>query len=240
MIRSLKNQHFSIGLPVVNLLSPSVFEAMAAHKLRRRFVAAGFVLALLVGGGWGMQHLRSVQAEKLLTVEQAETSRLTADTKELAPVSIYVAEVAKQKTVVRKTMANEALMSRVLDDLRAATPTGVRIETANATIDGAQPAAKAGQTNTSAANACPAPNPFVQKASVGCVTLTGTATSRAVVGQFVTKLAAGGVFVAPYVTTTSTADSERVTFAGSVSVSKRVYSNRYADIDALLAIGGGR
>jgi Tfp pilus assembly protein PilN len=238
MKRSQKKQ-FPIGLPVVNLLSPSVFEAMAARTIRRRFVAAGVLLALLVGGGWGAQHLRSAQAEKLLTVERAETSRLTADAKELAPVSIYVAEVAKQKTVVKKTMANEALMSRVLDDLRAATPTGVRIETANATIDGAQPAAKAGQTSA-AANACPAPNPFVRQASVGCVTLTGTATSRAAVGQFVIKLGTAGVFVAPYVTTTSTADGERVTFSGSVSVSKRVYSNRYADIDALLESGGGR
>jgi hypothetical protein len=237
MNRSQKQ--FTIGLPVVNLLSPSVFEAMAARKLRRRFVAAGFVLALLVGGGWGVQHLRSVQAEKLLTVERAETSRLTADSKELAPVSVYVAEVAKQKTVVKKAMANEALMSRVLDDLRAATPTGVRIETATATIEGAQSAGKAGQSSTTA-NVCPAPNPFVRQASVGCVTLTGTATSRAVVGQFVIKLGAGGVFVAPYVTTTSTADGKRVTFSGSVSVSKRVYSNRYADIDALLATGADR
>jgi Tfp pilus assembly protein PilN len=239
MINSLKKQHFPIGLPVVNLLSPSVFEAMAARRMRRRFVAAAVVLALLVGSGWGFQHLRSVQAGKLLTVEQAETSRLTADTKELAPVSAFVAEVAKQKTTVKKAMANEALTSRVLDDLRAATPTGVRIETANATIDGAQPAGKAGQTSTPA-NVCPAPNPFVRQGAVGCVTLTGTATSRAVVGQFVIKLGAGGVFVAPYVTTTSTADGKRVTFSGSVSVSKRVYSNRYADIDALLAAAGGR
>jgi Tfp pilus assembly protein PilN len=239
MIGSRKKQAFPIGLPVVNLLSPSVFEAMAARTMRRRFVAAAIVLALLVGGGWGIQHVRSVQAGKLLTVEQAETSRLTADTKELAPVSAYVAEVAKQKTVVKKAMANEALMSRVLDDLRAATPTGLRIDTANATISGAQPAAKAGQSGT-ATNVCPAPNPFVQQGSVGCVILAGTATSRAVVGQFVIKLGATGVFVAPYVTTTSTADGKRVTFSGSVSVSKRVYSNRYADIDALLATGGRR
>jgi len=238
MKRSLKKQQFTIGLPVVNLLSPSVFEAMAARRLRRRFVAAGFVLTLLVGGGWGLQHLRSAQADKLLTVERAETSRLTAEKKELAPVSAYVAEVVKQKSVVKKTMAKEALMSRVLDDLRSATPDGVRIETLNATIEDSQAAAGAGQTTTSAANVCPAPNPFVRKVSVGCVTLTGTATSRAAVGQFVTKLGAGGVFVAPYVTTTSTADSKKFAFSGSVAISTRVLSNRYADIDARLATGG--
>jgi Tfp pilus assembly protein PilN len=237
MIGSLKKQQFPIGLPVVNLLSPSVFEAMAARTMRRLFVAASLVLALAVAGGWGVQHLRSVQAQKMLTVEQAETARLTADSKELAPVAAYVAEVANQKTVVKKAMANEALMSRVLDDLRSATPTGVRIETANAVINGAQPAGQAAQAT---ANVCPAPNPFVRQTSVGCITLTGTATSRAVVGQFVIKLGAGGVFVAPYVTTTSTADGKQVTFSGSVSVSKKVYSNRYADIDALLAATGGR
>jgi len=46
------------------------------------------------------------------------------------------------------------------------------------------------------------------------------------------------VFVAPYVTTTSTADSKKFAFSGSVAISTRVLSNRYADIDARLATGG--
>jgi type IV pilus assembly protein PilM len=236
--RSPSKQHFPIGLPVVNLLSPRVFEAIAARRLRRRFIAAGVGLVLLTGGGWGVQHLRSVQAEKLLTVERAETSRLTAQTQELAPVSVFVAEVAKQKTVVKKTMATEALLSRMLDDLRLATPTGVRIETIGVTIDAPRPG---GQLATAGpGDLCPAPNPFVQKVSVGCVTLTGTATSREAVGRLVTRLGAGDVFVAPYVTTTSTADGARVTFSGSVALSKRIHSNRYADLEALLATGGAR
>ena len=238
-VKNPRKQHFAIGLPVVNLLSPSVFEAMAARRLRRRFVAAGLALMLLAGGAWGVQHLRAVQADKLLTVERGETSRLTAQTQDLAPVSTYVAEVAKQKSVVKKTMAAEALLSEVLDDLRLATPAGVRIETLGATIDAAQPAGTTSQPNqTAGPSTCPAPNPFVRKTAVGCVTLTGTATSRAAVGQLVSNLGRSGVFVAPYVTTTATADGERVIFSGSVAVSKRVFSNRYADIDKLLAEGG--
>jgi Tfp pilus assembly protein PilN len=237
MNRSAKKQHFPIALPVVNLLSPSVFEAMAARKIQRRLVAAAFVLMLVVAGGWGAQHLRAVQAKKLLTVERAETSRLTAANDDLAPVGTYVAEVAKQKNVVTKTMASEALMSRLLDDLRAATPVGVRIETMNAAVGGAVPTGKTGQ-GPSSANQCPAPNPFVKKVSVGCVILAGTATSRAAVGQFVTKLNTTGVFVAPYITTTSTADEKEVKFSGSVAVNKRVLSNRYADLDKLLETGG--
>jgi hypothetical protein len=232
MRTSLHKQHFTIGLPVVNLLSPSVFEAMAVRTLRRRFVAAGIGLVLLVGGGWGVQHLRSVQADKLLTVEHGETSRLTARTQELTGVSTYIAAVANQKVVVKKTMATEALLSEVLDDLQLATPSGVRIETLSATVDGAQQA-QPKQTDT--ATTCPAPDPFVRSTSVGCVTLTGTATDRAAIGLLVTRLSTSGVFVAPYVTTTSTADGAELTFTGSVAVTARVFSNRYADIDALLS-----
>ncbi len=229
----LQKQHFTIGLPVVNLLSPSVFEAMAVRTLRRRFVAAGIGLALLVGGGWGVQHLRSVQADKLLTVERGETSRLTAETQELAPVSTYIAAIAGQKVVVKKTMATEAMLSEVLDDLALAMPGGVRVETLSATVGAQDQQTQQKQTGTT--TPCPAPNPFVRTKSVGCVTLTGTATSRATVGLLVTRLGATGVFVSPYVTTTSTADGAKLTFTGSVAVTAHVYSNRYADIDALLA-----
>jgi hypothetical protein len=242
MKRKFYNQQFHSGLPVVNLLSPAMFKDLAILKLRRRFVAAGLALVVLVGLGWTGQHMRAAEATKLLAVEQAETARLAVQSEALAPVSTFVTEVAGQKTLVQKTMANEAYLARVLDGLRRATPTGVRIETVGATID--SPAEATGTTTQQSTVAtCPAPDPFTKTVSVGCVIIGGKATSRAAVGQFVIRLTRSGLFVAPYIsTTTATADntttSKTLTFAGSVALTKNVYSLRYADLTKLLPAGG--
>ena len=243
--RSAAKQQFEIDLPTVNLLSPSVFEAMAVRTLQRRFVAAALALVLLVAGGWVVQHLRAEQAAKLLVVEEGETARLTAKAEDLAPVSTYVATVANQKILVRRTMATEALLSSVLDDLAVATPEGVRVETLTAvvtatTIQTDQSASTGqGQAGQNGESACPAPDPFKRSTTVGCVTMTGTATTRAAIGRLVDRLGSG-VFVAPYITTTANADGTKLTFTGSVGVNSRVYSKRYADLDELLASRAGR
>ena len=246
--RSAAKQQFEIDLPTVNLLSPSVFEAMAVRTLQRRFVAAAVALVLLVAGGWVVQHLRAEQAAKLLVVEEGETARLTAKAEDLAPVSTYVATVANQKILVSRTMATEALLSSVLDDLAVATPEGVRVETLTAvvtatTIQTDQSAStgqgQPGQPGQNGETACPAPDPFKRSTTVGCVTMTGTASTRAAIGRLVDRLGSG-VFVAPYITTTANADGTKLTFTGSVGVNSRVYSKRYADLDELLASRAGR
>ncbi|MDX6240506.1 MAG: hypothetical protein QOG10_5326 [Kribbellaceae bacterium] len=248
MSRGWKKQEFQTGLPIVNLLPPSVFEALSARKVRLRFLAAGLALALFVGAGWGVQRLQIEEAGKLQTVEQGETARLDARTRELAPVSDFVSTVASQQALVRKTMANEAFVSLVLDGLRHATPTGVRIDSVTVTIEPSPGVGAAGATavpKSATAGTCPSPDPFTTQATVGCAVLAGTATDRAAVGQLVIRLAKSGVFIAPYISTTtattststSTAASERVAFTGSVSLTKRVYSNRYAAIGA--PVSGG-
>jgi hypothetical protein len=53
--------------------------------------------------------------------------------------------------------------------------------------------------------------------------------SRAEVGELVTRLGDMGLFVEPFISTTTTGDTEAVTFSGSVGLSEKVYSRRYAD-----------
>lgn len=237
---SAARQRFEIGLPTVNLLSPSVFEALAVRTLQRRFAAAALALVLLVGAGWVVQRMRVDQAGKLLVVEQGETARLTARADDLAPVSTYVATVAKQKVLVRTTMATEALLSSVLDDLAVATPEGVRVETLTAVVTATKiQTDESAQTQAEQAESCPAPDPFKRSTAVGCVTMTGTATTRAAIGRLVDRLGSG-VFVAPYITTTANADGTKLTFTGSVGVNSRVYSKRYTRLDELLADRAGR
>jgi hypothetical protein len=249
------------AVPAVNLLSPWSFEALATRKLRQRFVAAGAVVVLLVAAGWAVQHLRVTQAQQVLSIEQAETARLTSETQALAPVRAYVLGVEHQKQLVQETMANEVYFSRVLDGLRSAAPPGADVETASMTLapPSASPAAPAGDavnetesgaTDSSdptaqtapvpAVSPCPGPDPFNTRVVVGCITLSGSADSRATVGDFVVRLGDSDLFVEPFISTTTTADGKQVMFTGSVGLSKKVFSKRYADIEQLLEQDGLR
>jgi Tfp pilus assembly protein PilN len=227
-------------VPSVNLLSPWVFEAIATRRLRRRFTVAAAVLVLAVGAGWGVQHLRTGQAEQVLAGEQAETTRLTAQTNELAPVRTYVATVGQQKVLVQGAMANEVLLSRVLTGLRDATPAGAHVETTDITLSPPPAAGSAQATAATAPSACPGPDPFHTRVVVGCISLSGTADSRATVGDLVVNLGDDKLFVEPFISATTTAEQSDVVFTGSVGLSEKAVSGRYADIDALLGTGGSR
>jgi hypothetical protein len=247
------------GLPVVNLLSPSAVERLAVRRLRRRFVIAGAVLVVLVAAAWGAQHLRVAEAEQLLAVEQAETARLTEETQALLPVRAFVTGVQQQLATVSETMAREIYFSVVLDGLQDDAPSGVQLDSVAVTLaeppveeppapaegDGSETDAEAGTeagTDTAPApppapqeSPCPGPDPFNTRTVVGCITLSGSAASRAEVGDFVVRLGEDPLFVEPFISTTTTGDeAKQVTFSGSVGLSKKVFSKRYADLEQLL------
>jgi hypothetical protein len=226
-------------LPAVNLLSESAFARMAARRLRIRFAAAGVALVLLVGAAWAAQHVRVTEARKLVAVEQAETTRLTSQTQVLAPVRAFVTGVAAQEATVDSTMSREAYLSGVVDGIRDATPEGAELASIAVTIAGVADGASAADP---AASACPGPDPFNTRVVIGCVTLSGTAASRAEVGEMVVRLGDSGLFVEPFISTTTAADSDEVTFSGSVGVSEKAYSRRYGDptpADAATPTEGG-
>jgi hypothetical protein len=217
--------------PSVNLLSDSAFARLAARRLRHRFGAGAVAMVLLVAGAWGFQHVRVEDTRKLVAVEEAETTRLTGQTQVLAPVRTFVNGVVVQQLTVQTAMAGEVYLSDVLDGIRDATPLGAQLVTVAVTVtptigpDGAPVAAAA----AGAVSACPGPDPFNTRTVIGCVTLSGTAASRAEVGEMVVALGDSPVFVEPFISTTTTGDSEAVTFSGSVGLSEKVYSGRYAE-----------
>jgi hypothetical protein len=214
-------------MPSVNLLSQSEFDRMAARRLRHRFVGGALMLLLVVGAATGAQHMRVQEAEKLVAVEEAETGRLTARTQVLAPVKAFVNGVAVQQRTVDAAMANEIYFSEVLGGIRDATPPGAQLASVNVTLAPTlDPNAP-----TDAASACPGPDPFNTRVVVGCVQLAGTAGSRAEVGDMVIALGRASLFVEPFISTTTTGDSDQVTFSGSVGLSEKVYSGRYAQRD---------
>lgn len=238
--------------PSVNLLSPWALDELAARRLRRRFVAAAILLVLLVVAAWGVQQIRVAQAQRVLSVEQAETTRLTSATTALAPVRTFLASVEARKQLIADTMGREIYFSRVLDALAGAAPTGADVESVTITLapPPAAPAPAAPAEGGSEDDAppapvapvvespCPGPDPFNTREVVGCIQLTGSADTRASVGAFVIALGADDQFVEPFISTTTTADGQAVTFTGSVGLSNKVFSQRYGDIDRLLRDGG--
>lgn len=246
-VRPSARRHVHPEVPVVDLLSPWAVEAIAVRRLRRRFLAGAVALMLLLAAGWTVQHLRVEQARQLLAVQQAEAGRLGLETQELVPVQDFVAAVEQRKAVVSEAMANEIYVSLVVDGLRAAAPLGATIESVSVTVapptdpaqatGGAGGAAATGEPG-SGVSPCPGPDPFNTRTVVGCVTLSGTAASRAEVGQLVVQLGEDGLFVEPFISTTTTADAKQVVFSGSVGLSEAVFSKRYAKIDKLISEAG--
>jgi hypothetical protein len=86
---------------------------------------------------------------------------------------------------------------------------------------------------------CPGPDPFNTRVVVGCVELSGTATSRAIVGDFVIRLGKDPMFVEPFISTT-TSDGAEVMFTGSVGLSTKAYTSRYKAMRDLLTQEAGR
>ena len=243
-VRLSRKPNSARTLPSVNILSPWVFEAIATRRLRRRFVLAGCALSLLIAAGWVVQELRVNQAEGILTVEQVEGARLSSQTQALAPVRVYVATVEQQKLTVQTAMATEVYFSRVLEGLRATTPDGVVAEAVAVTVAPpapvVDPGAAAAAPTVGATSACPGPDPFHTLPVVGCIALSGSADTRGVVGEFVINLGGSDLFVEPFISTTTASDGDSVMFTGSVGLSQKVFSERYADLDWLLAPGGDR
>jgi hypothetical protein len=200
---------------------------------------------MLVAAGWTVQHLRIGDERELLVAEQAETARLTTKTQGLEAVQAFVTTVDQQLVTVQEAMKGELYMSRVLTGLQLAAREGADVETLNITLPPPVVAVAApapAQDGEDAAPAppevpvvspCPGPDPFNTRDVVGCVELTGSAASRAIVGDFVIRLGNDALFVEPFISTTTT-EGAKVLFTGSVGLSTKAYTSRYAAIKKIL------
>jgi hypothetical protein len=225
MRRRPTSHHPHPVLPRVNLLSPASLTWLSVRVLQRRFLAAGVGLIVLIAVVGAVQHLQVAEARRLAAVEQAETSRLRTETQVLAPVRAFMGGVARQQETVETNMAGEITSSEVLEALLGAAPPGLRLEALTLTV-ATVAEAQADGALTEAVTSCPGPDPFNTRAVVGCVVLSGTAGSRAEVGEFVIGLGDLELFVEPFISTTTTADAAGVSFAGSVGLSRVAMSRR--------------
>lgn len=226
------------GVASVNLLSPWVFEELRVHQLRRRFLMGGIVLLVAIALTWSALRFNLHRANEELRGEEAVGAGLSNQLRELAPVDTYVSDVTRRVVTVMGATYDDVAFSRVLAALDAATPDtaeigSISVELAAAEVEdsdqgaGTKDAAKEDPARGLVGSTCPGPDPFGTRTVVGCLTIEGTAASRDVVSTLVIALGADKLFVEPFVDTTTTEDSDAVTFSGSVGLSPAVFSGRY-------------
>lgn len=248
-------------LPSVNLLSPDTLTHLAVRQIRRRLVAAGVAGALLVGGVWTVHSIRLSGAKDDLANEQAQAGPLQQELAALEPVAKFVSSLDARKQAAGKAMAAEVLFSQALIDLQKRIPNGLALSTLSVALTPSDvvsvappvsPLAKAaagGTAKAAAANnaaaastgatsvvSCARPDPFRPAAIIGCATLSGTASSRDVVGKFIDSLKAGKIYADPFVTTTTVSGADgtkQVQFSGSVGLTGTLVSGRYVDLSWL-------
>ena len=230
---------FAPTMPDVNLLPPRVFDAAQARKVRRKLIVIAGVLGVVIALGYAAQSAAILVANNALDAETAKSVIASKQVSALKPVEAFYAGVTEQKTVIQKTMAQELFFSNVATELEKSKGAGVKIQTMTVASTGG---ATAGTTTAGGAgSSCPAANPFTASTMVSCVQLTGTATARVGVSAFLKNLLNSNKFANPYIPVTDStgaAGTAGVTFSGSVGITEKFFSKRYAD-DAYLLKGVG-
>ena len=225
---------FAPTMPDVNLLPPRVFDAVAARKARHRLAITGGALVLAVVGAYVGQTAQIMVANTALKAELSKSAALQKQVTTLTPIKVFYAGVATQKASLQKTMAHELYFSEVATELSKSRPAGVTVDTLTAAVSEADATTGA----SASASGCPAQNPFTPATIVTCVQFTGTSPKRENVAVFIQNLLNNPKFANVYIPVTDSGEDKPLTFTGSVGITEKFYSRRYAD-DAYLLKGVG-
>jgi Tfp pilus assembly protein PilN len=228
-------ESFVPTLPRVNLLPRAVTEHVRLVKLRRIFGLGAVAAVAAIAAAYTLQSGAISTANDGLAVEQTRASQLSSQVATLTPVKVYYAAVEANATTIRETMAREVLLSDIVTRLYASAPPNVDLGTVAITVSSqaVPPASATPDPAAPAASACPSPDPYVvPDAAAGCVTITGSATTRAALGNWETRISGSKLFSNLFISSSQAAadvDQQAITFSATLAVTKAAYVNRYAD-----------
>lgn len=230
---------FVATLPMVNLLAPEVQEVVEQQRIKRLFALIAVGLAAVMAVVWLLQTGMIAVAKNRLEGEQARAAELTAKQASLAPVQAFYGQVEANKFTIQSTMSKEVLASDVLARLNAVTPAGLKLGTIAVTLD-TTPAAAPGTAvdPTMTTSTCPSQDPYSPAAaSAGCVSVDGTAASRAVLSEWLDNLEKDPTFTVAFIPSSSAgSDSGGVTFNATIGLdAEAVYKERYSNPEFLKA-----
>lgn len=155
----------------------------------------------------------------------------------LVPVQTYYADIATKQAAIQQTMSSEVLTSKILTEVA----TGAEgVELADITISLAAPAsmgATAGDPAAETTGSCVSPDPFTPATQQsGCVLVSGTASSRVALAQWILKVDRNDMFTEVFVPgTSSESEDGTVGFTASLGLdSANSLSNRFSNFSAPL------
>lgn len=222
-------------LPSVNLLPPT-YAAAAGKRARRRLAVVVTAASVgVVALAWVAQSAQIAAANSNLSSAQDKYTSLQAQTAspDLANAKQFYAAVDAMVATANTAMSGEVLYSKLITDLTALVPAGALLDGYDISVGGATSTAATPTGSTGASTSCPGTTPFETVPIVGCISFSGNAASREVVGQLLNNMTASTgktEFVAPFIPTASAgSDNGRVSFTGTVGVTSAVFSGRYTD-----------
>lgn len=224
---------FVASMATVNLLSPEALEVVELRRIRRLFVLIGIGVVAAIVVGYIAQAAVIASANHDREAEESRGQTLAGQLTALTPVKAYYGAIEQNQLTIQQTMSGEVLTSLVFEALQAfGERSDVSLSNTGLTVNsggGGAPAAAGAATSV-----CPNPDPFnPSSANAGCVTVDGTASSRAAIGEWIDTLQQNPMFADVFVPTATADPSGKVTFTATIGLSEEVYAHRYDDLDFL-------
>ena len=226
-------------LPRVNLLPPEIAVRARLRRAQVRMGAAlsASLLAILALHQAAASSARSASHD--LELAEAHGVVLIAQQRSYSDVPKVDAELSRAKANLQTAMGSEIRWSLVLDDLSRLVPAGVWLTSTQFVQAAATaPSMTAPTTPGSATPTTPAspttptsPTMPAIASSLGTVSFTGSAASKAAVATWLEAMAEVPGFANPYVTSISdtpqATGNGAVAFTSTVSITDKALSNRY-------------
>jgi Tfp pilus assembly protein PilN len=218
----VEHPQFERSLPRVNLIPATVREAISVRKVRRGYVFGFLAILVVVTFVWLMQNGSILEQETRLTSAQNESAAISNQVKALAPVEQLYQQITTQEAFITDAVASEALTSSLLEQLRVVAGPAVDYSSISVSFTGI-PKPELSAHPESALNECPNADPFGKDITIGCLTFSAQAPTRADVSKFLVRAEGNAFLVGPYVTaSTITQDANgnnKLNFSGSAGIS---------------------
>lgn len=205
-----------------NLLPAEVVGDRRLAALKRRLAAALFAVVILLGAGYGYSRWQTSHALDALQSAQNEADAVLAQQSSYARLVNVQAELATVQQELAGVMTNDMEWSRLLGALSDDAPPGVTITGVTGAVTGA-----GGATSGSGSASYVQVLNRTGRSTVGTLTVSGTAPSKAAVAAYVDALAKQRGLAALYPSSVS-GDHASWTFTLAAQLTEDVLGGRFS------------
>ncbi len=215
---------FTPSLPQADLLSEYVHDTVRATSAKRKIIIVAVGIISLNALIWFGQAPLINAARSGLTASEVSMTEYNEQVNALAPIRDLYGEIIAQKKTVNRTLSSEVLTSTLLRTVADAAPQhGVTLTAVNVGVTGIP-----GTSEGTDVSGCPNPDPFQATTTIGCVTINGTAPSRADAAAFLNSIDQSAAFINAYLSAAQVNEGEsRLSFTASVALAQAAFSGRY-------------